>query len=91
MAKDSLILDVNNEMWDLPMYGSMPAIGIKMIVIFNKEFKRVCKEGKIDENQFLQAIDVAYYYTINLKFPTPIKGVSFIDFKFEKCEKYKDV
>ncbi|EAX91790.1 hypothetical protein TVAG_176490 [Trichomonas vaginalis G3] len=88
MEKDSLVLDINNEMWDLPMFGTLPAIGIKMIVIFNKEYQRFCTKGNIDQNQFMRAIDVAYYYIVNQHFPEPTNGLSFIDYKFNKCNRF---
>ncbi|EAX99186.1 hypothetical protein TVAG_092420 [Trichomonas vaginalis G3] len=86
MAKDTLVVLINNEMWDISNYGTLASIGIKIIVFYNKNYGRLSKKTVIDPLKFMQAMDAAYFYIKKGNFPKPIPGFSFIDYKFDFCD-----
>ncbi|EAX90119.1 hypothetical protein TVAG_078300 [Trichomonas vaginalis G3] len=89
MGKDTLILIINNEMWDLSNYGMMPAAGVRLVVFYNKNYGRLSRGAVIDPSKFMAAMDVTAYYAKHGEFPQPVENVSFIDYKYEQSPRGK--
>ncbi|EAY01495.1 hypothetical protein TVAG_107540 [Trichomonas vaginalis G3] len=84
MAAKTIIYIVNTEFWDLSNYGMMPAMDVKLVVVFNFNFYHHKKKESVNETKFMNGLDVTVFYIRNGNFPPPQPNISFIDYKFEK-------